>query len=70
MPATAATTAATNANACSSTGRRVPRARSSAVLNMRSMRSVIRKPPKAFVDEQVTAAKPRRVHTQPLGTWL
>jgi hypothetical protein len=34
------------------------------------MRSVIRKPPTAFVAEQVTATKPRSVHTHPLGTPL
>jgi hypothetical protein len=37
---------------------------------MRSMRSVIRKPPKALVAEQLTAMKPRNVQTQPLLTSL
>ena len=66
---TTPTSAATPANACSSTGRRRA-VRCSAVRNIRSMRSVIRKPPKALVAEQVTAAKPSIVHTQPLGTLL
>ncbi len=69
-PTTAATKTASTASACGPAGRLAPALRSSTVLNIRSMRSVIRKPPTAFVDEQVTAMKPRSVHTQPLGTWL
>src|SRR5580765_4953833 len=37
---------------------------SRSVLNIRSMRSVMRNPPTTFVEEQATATKPNSVQTQ------